>query len=168
MTNSHQKNSMNFLKKSGIRRPLAVLRTLQQNGSSREKNRTTINMARFMLKSKSMLRNFGPKLFHVQFICLIVLLQGMSKVKHLKKHGAKSKLDDRSVKHILIGYDANSKGYKLYSPNNEKMIDKEEATYDFLPYFEEGDQEVVIQSEFSTPPLSPTSSIHEASYFKGS
>ncbi|RDX71967.1 hypothetical protein CR513_48614, partial [Mucuna pruriens] len=100
---------------------------------------------------------------------------------HVPNQG-RSKLD-RSVKHVFIGYDANSKGYKLYNPNNGKMIvsrdvefdeeeawnwEKEEDTYDFLPYFEEGDQEVVVPNEFSTPPLSPTPSIHEASSSKGS
>ena len=33
-----------------------------------------------------------------------------------------SKIDDKSKKYILIGYDANSKGYKLYNPNTRKTI----------------------------------------------
>ena len=65
----------------------------------------------------------------------------------------RSKLDDRSVKHVFIGYDQNSKGYKLYNPSNGKIMvsrdvefdeeaiwdweTNEESTYDFLPYFEE-------------------------------
>ncbi|RDX99340.1 hypothetical protein CR513_17617, partial [Mucuna pruriens] len=89
----------------------------------------------------------------------------------------RSKLDDRSVKHVFIGYDANSKGYKLYNRNNGKMINlmkkrhgirRKEDTYDFLPYFEEGHQEVIVPNEFSTPPPSQTPSIHEALSSKGS
>ncbi|RDX94893.1 hypothetical protein CR513_22657, partial [Mucuna pruriens] len=114
------------------------------------------------------------------------------KVNHLRVFGSiayahmsnqgRSKLDDRSVKYLFIGYDAHSKGYKLYNPNNEKMIvsrdieldeeetcnwEKEEETYDFLPYFE-GDQEVVVPNKFSTPPLPPTPSIHEVLSSEGS
>lgn len=31
------------------------------------------------------------------------------------------KFDDQSVKHVYISYDANSKGYKLYNPSNDKI-----------------------------------------------
>ena len=34
----------------------------------------------------------------------------------------KAKLDDKSDKFVFIGYDSNSKGYKLYNPSNEKTI----------------------------------------------
>ncbi|RDX82228.1 hypothetical protein CR513_37009, partial [Mucuna pruriens] len=164
-------------------------------------------MARCMLKAKSM-----PKEFWVEVVSCAVYLSNHSntrnvkgqtrqeawsevkpKVNHLRVFGSiayahvlnqgRSKLDDRSVKHVFIGYDANSKDYKLYNPNNGKMIvsrdvefdeeeawnwEKEEVTYDFLPYFEEGDQEVVVPNEFTTPPPSPTPSIHEASSSEGS
>ena len=33
-----------------------------------------------------------------------------------------SKLDDKSGKYIFISYDLNSIGYKLYNPNNGKII----------------------------------------------
>ncbi|RDX95429.1 hypothetical protein CR513_22046, partial [Mucuna pruriens] len=112
------------------------------------------------------------------------------KVDHLRVFGCiayahvpnqgRSKIDDKSVKHVFIGYDANSKGYKLYNPNNGKMIiskdvefneeeawnwEKEEDTCDFLSYFKEGDQEVVAPK---TPPPLQTLSIDEASSSEGS
>ena len=34
----------------------------------------------------------------------------------------RSKLDDRSVKYVFIGYDSNSKGHKLYNPSNGKVV----------------------------------------------
>lgn len=34
----------------------------------------------------------------------------------------KTKCDDESEKFIFIGYETNSKGYKLYNLNNEKII----------------------------------------------
>ncbi|RDX96472.1 hypothetical protein CR513_20870, partial [Mucuna pruriens] len=149
-------------------------------GLVERKDRTILNMARCMLKVKSM-----PKKFWAKVSSCVVYLSNRSlirnsgvkpKVDHLRVFGSiiyahvpnqgRSKLYDRSVKHVFIGYDENSKGYKLYNPNNGKMI-KEKDTYYFLPYFEEGDQEVVVPNEFSTPPLSPSHSIHETSSSKG-
>ncbi|RZB60363.1 Chlorophyll synthase, chloroplastic [Glycine soja] len=87
------------------------------------------------------------------------------------------KLDDRSEKHVFIGYDASSKGYKLYNPNNGKTIvsrdvefyeegtwnwEEKEDTYDFFPYFEEIDEEALTPND-STPALLPTPSTNEAS-----
>ena len=42
----------------------------------------------------------------------------------------KSKLDDKSQKYIFIGYDANSKGYKLYNPNIGKTIISRDVIFD--------------------------------------
>ncbi|KAL5159409.1 Retrovirus-related Pol polyprotein from transposon TNT 1-94 [Glycine soja] len=72
---------------------------------------------------------------------------------HVSNKG-RSKLDDKSVKHVFIGYDASSKGYKLYNSSNGKIVVK-------------NDEEVATPNEFSTPPPSPTHSIHEASSSKG-
>ena len=33
-----------------------------------------------------------------------------------------NKLDDKSLKYIFIGFDVNSKGYKLYNPNIRKTM----------------------------------------------
>ncbi|RDY04652.1 hypothetical protein CR513_11616, partial [Mucuna pruriens] len=123
-----------------------VPRTPQQNEVVERKNRTILNMARCMLKAKSM-----PKEFWAEVVSCVVYLSNRSptrnvkgqtpqeawsgvkpKVDHFRVFGSiayahvpnqgRSKLDDRSVKHVFIGYDANSKGYKLYNPNNGKMI----------------------------------------------
>ncbi|KAM1312868.1 hypothetical protein ACFX2F_016974 [Malus domestica] len=39
-------------------------------------------------------------------------------------------LDDKSEKFIFIGYDTNSKGYKLYNPNNGKTVISRDLTID--------------------------------------
>ncbi|GJT59267.1 retrovirus-related pol polyprotein from transposon TNT 1-94 [Tanacetum coccineum] len=65
----------------------------------------------------------------------------------------RSKLDDRSKKHVFVGYDKQSKGYKLYNPVTRKVVmsrdvefDEEESwdwsieeneRYDFLPMIDE-------------------------------
>ena len=72
-------------------------------------------------------------------------------------HQGRAKLDDRSVKYVFVGYDAISKGYKLYNPSNNKVVvssevefgeeaswnweTPEEKTYNFLPYFEDEEEE---------------------------
>ncbi|RDX82225.1 hypothetical protein CR513_37010, partial [Mucuna pruriens] len=107
-----------FCKKNGIRRPLTVPRTPQQNGVVERKNRTILNMTRYMLKAKSM-----PKKFWAKAVSFAVYLSNRSPTRNVKIFGSiayahvpnqgRSKLDDRSVKHVFIGYDANSKGYKF-------------------------------------------------------
>ena len=149
-------------------------------------------MARSMLKAKNM-----PKEFWAEAVACAVYLSNRSptrnvkgqtpqeawsgvkpKVDHLRVFGSiayahvpdqgRSKLDDRSVKQVFVGYDANSKGYKLYNPSSGKVMvsrdvefDEEEAwnwekeyedTYNFFPYYEEEDQ---APNELSTPPPSP-------------
>ncbi|PKU59391.1 Retrovirus-related Pol polyprotein from transposon TNT 1-94 [Dendrobium catenatum] len=42
----------------------------------------------------------------------------------------RSKLDDKSEKFIFIGYDNNSKGYKLYNPNIGKTIISRDVIFD--------------------------------------
>ena len=52
-----------FCETNGIRRPLTVPRSPQQNGVAERKNRTVLDMARSMLKSKKMCqKSFGLKL----------------------------------------------------------------------------------------------------------
>ena len=51
-------NSKNFVKQMGFCRPLNVLRSPQQNGVAEIKKRSILNMARSMLKSKKMPKEF--------------------------------------------------------------------------------------------------------------
>ena len=130
-------------------------------------------MTRCMLKAKSI-----PKEFWAKAISCAVYLSNCSPTKNVKSqtpqeawsgvkprvyhlnvyrsianahvlNQGRSKLDDRSVKHVFI--DESSKGYKLYNPSNGKIFvsidvefdeedtlnwEKEEDNYDFFPYFE--------------------------------
>ena len=150
-------------------------------------------MARCMLKAKNM-----PKEFWAETISCAIYLSNRSptrsvkdktpqetwsgrkpNVDHLRVFGSiayahvpqqeRSKLDDRSVKHVFVGYDSNSKGYKLYNPSNGKVVvsrdvefdeeamwnweAREEEVYDFFPYF---DQETMVPIQETTPSSSPT------------
>ncbi|KAE8697001.1 hypothetical protein F3Y22_tig00110637pilonHSYRG00668 [Hibiscus syriacus] len=148
--------------------------------SDRErKNRTIFDMARSMLKSKKI-----PKEFWAEAVACAVYLTNRSptrsvwgktlqeawsgrkpSISHLRTFGSiahvhvpderRTKLDDKSESFIFIGYDANSKGYKLYNPNNKKFVISRDV-------FEEDEQTMreqldESQQELATPPTSPTS-----------
>nr|XP_009767698.1 PREDICTED: uncharacterized protein LOC104218811 [Nicotiana sylvestris] len=63
-----------------------------------------------------------------------------SSVKHLRifgsiayahmPHQGRAKLDDRSVKHVFVGYDTSSKGYKLYNPSSGKVVVSRDVEFD--------------------------------------
>ncbi|KAH9672319.1 hypothetical protein KPL70_017676 [Citrus sinensis] len=195
------KEFLEFCEVNGIRRPLIVPRSPQQNGVAERKNRTILDMARSMLKSKRL-----PKEFWVETIACAVYLSNRSPTRsvwgktpqeawsgkkpditHLRVFGSiayihvpdesRAKLDDKSEKFIFIGYDNNSKGYKLYNPNNGKIVIIRDVVFDeegewdfgsgvddfnFFP-IEEDDhtqiKQVEEQQEPTIPPISPASTI---------
>lgn len=140
---------------------MTVPRTPQQNGVVERKNRTIRNMARTMLKSQCM-----PKEFWAEAVACAVYLSNRSptrslekitpqeawsgwkpSVKHLKVFGSigyvhvpeqeRTKLDDRSKKMVFIGYAENCKGYKCFDPVTKKVVVsrdvefEEEASWDW-------------------------------------
>ncbi|KAH9751752.1 hypothetical protein KPL71_014419 [Citrus sinensis] len=53
-----------------------------------------------------------------------------SKVLVKGKDKSRAKLDEKSEKFIFIGYDNNSKGYKLYNPNIGKIVISRDVVFD--------------------------------------
>ena len=125
--------------------------TPQHNGVAERKNRTIMDMARIMLKAKGM-----PNHVWVEAVTCAVYLINRSptgsvpnttpieawsgikpNVQHLKVFGsityahvpktARSKLDDKAVKTIFIGY--KNGGYKLYNPMTKKVIISHDVTF---------------------------------------
>ena len=196
------KEFLEFCEANGIRRPLTVPRSPQQNGVAERKNRTILDMARSMLKSKRL-----PKEFWAEAVACAVYLSNRSPTRsvwgktpqeawsgrkpgitHLRVFGSiahvhvpdesRAKLDDKSEKFIFIGYDNNSKGYKLYNPNNGKIVIIRDVVFDeegewdfgsgvddfnFFP-IEEDDhtqiKQVEEQQEPATPLISPASNTY--------
>ncbi|KAA0048679.1 copia-type polyprotein [Cucumis melo var. makuwa] len=79
----------------------------------------------------------------------------------------RSKLDDKSEKYVFVGYNASSKGYKLYNPVTKKTIisrdvvfDEEESwnwndepeDYKFLLFPDDHDE----PSDIASPSIVPT------------
>ncbi|GJW77232.1 retrovirus-related pol polyprotein from transposon TNT 1-94 [Tanacetum coccineum] len=121
-------------------------------------------MVRSMLKSKKM-----PKGFWAEVVdCAVYLLNscpskslenktpqeawnGMKPtISHLRIFGSiayfhvpsqrRFKLDDRSEKHVFVGYDKQSKGYKLYNPITRKVVVSRDVEFD-----EEGSWDLSIE-----------------------
>nr|KYP40501.1 Retrovirus-related Pol polyprotein from transposon TNT 1-94 [Cajanus cajan] len=159
-------------------------------------------MARSMLKSKKL-----PKEFWAEAVACAVYLTNRSPtrsvsgktpqeawsgrkpgISHLRVFGSiahvhvpdekRSKLNDKSEKYIFIGYDANSKGYKLYNPDSKKTIISQNVMFDeegewdwstncedhtFFPCAEEDDveQQQQPQETPTTPPTSPNTTLQD-------
>ena len=146
----------------GIRQPLTMLRSPppppppppQKKGVAERKNRTILDMARSMLRSKRLIKELWSKA-----VACAVYISNRSPTRNMlektpqeawsgRKHGIshlrvfvsiayvhipneqKSKLDDKSQKYIFIGCDENSKGYKLYNPTTRKTIISRDIIFD--------------------------------------
>lgn len=143
-----------YCETNGLHRPLTLPYSPQQNGVAERKNRTILNMARSMLKSKKM-----PKEFWAEAVdCAVYLLNRSPTrsvrdktpieawngrkpgISHLRVFGSvayahvpdqkRTKLDDKSEKLIFVGYDSSSKGYKLYNPQTRKVISSRDVVFD--------------------------------------
>lgn len=86
------KEFQEFCEANGICRPLTVPISPQQNSIVERKNRTILNIAWSMLKSKNLPKEFGLKQWLVQSTCPIDLQQEVFKERHRKRHGVEESL----------------------------------------------------------------------------
>ncbi|GKA14724.1 retrovirus-related pol polyprotein from transposon TNT 1-94 [Tanacetum coccineum] len=123
-----------FCEYNGIQRFLTAPYSPQQNGVVERKNRTILNMVNHS--------QYGPK--HVENLDNKTPQEAWNRVKptvsHLRIFGSiayvhvpsqrRSKLDNRSEKHVFVGYDKQSKGYKLYNPVTKKVVVSRDVEFD--------------------------------------
>ncbi|KAJ4820349.1 polyprotein [Rhynchospora pubera] len=143
-----------FCEKEGVLQQLTTPYTPEQNGVAERKNRTVVELARSMLKSKNL-----PNLFWAEAVATAVYLLNLSPTKavmnrtpyeawferkpivsHLRIFGcvaytlvnshSRKKLDAKSEKCIFIGYCIQSKGYRLYNPETQKIIISRNVMFD--------------------------------------
>ena len=134
-----------FCKERGIQRQLTIAHTPQQNGVAERKNRSIVEMARSMLKGKGLPNSFWAEAVNTAvYILNCSATKGVSKmtpqqaysgkkpsVAHFKVFGSecfmhvpdaeRRKLDPKSRKCIFLGYDMESKAYRLYDPEAKKV-----------------------------------------------
>lgn len=135
-----------YCKQNGIMQQFTIPHTPQQNGVAERKNRTLVECARSMVKSKGLSNSFGAEAINTT-----VYLKNRSptkylehktpfeafygfkpKVSHLRIFGCKAfahipkedrrKLDAKAIKCIFIGYCTDQKAYKMYDPSSHKVF----------------------------------------------
>jgi hypothetical protein len=141
-------NSIEFKEycdKHGIKHFTTAQYTPQQNGVVERRNRTVVEMARCLLKSKGLPAEFwGEAVSTAVYLlnrALTKSLQGRTpyeawynkkpKVHHLRTFGIVvyvknigpgiSKLTDRSTKMVFVGYENGTKAYRVYDPAAKKL-----------------------------------------------
>ncbi|MCO5581491.1 hypothetical protein L7F22_035376 [Adiantum nelumboides] len=127
--------------------------TPQQNGVAERKNRSLMEMARCMLKAKSLPHKLWMEAVacaaHVLNRCPTRALKTITpyeswyekkpSVSYLRvfgclayahiPHQLRGKLDDKTVKCIFVGYSSGSKGYRLYNPATNKIFESRDVIF---------------------------------------
>ncbi|MCO5578113.1 hypothetical protein L7F22_031951 [Adiantum nelumboides] len=142
-----------FLGKKGIKHQCTMPYTPQQNGVAERKNRSLMEMARCMLKAKSLPHKLWMEAVacatHVLNRCPTRALKTITPyeswydrkplVSYLCVFGClayahipqqlRGKLDDKAVKCIFVGYSSGSKGYRLYNPATNKIFESRDVIF---------------------------------------
>lgn len=135
-----------YLKKAGIRRRLTAPYTPQQNGIAERKNRTLVEMARCMMHQAGSPPSFWAEAVntanYIRNRCPTTALNGQipftlwkgkkptviymhvfgSKAYYKDKGKPKRKFESRSQLGIFVGYDIQSKAYRIHDPATRKII----------------------------------------------
>ena len=135
-----------FCSANGIARQLTVAYTPQQNGVAERKNRTIMNIVRNMLSNKQIPKEFWPEA--VNWAIHVLNRSPTSAVRELTPEDARSgnkpvvdyfrvfgcvahvhipncqrsKLDEWSMRCVLLGVSDESKAYRLYNPITKKIV----------------------------------------------
>ena len=154
----------NYLFDEGIVHQSTCVDTPQQNGIAERKNRHLLEVARSLMFSSNVPKNFwGEAVLTVAFLINRVpskilnyftpskILQkfypqdrlltdisprifGCTIFIHVYSHN-RSKLDPKSIKGIFIGYSPNKKGYKCYCPSTKRIYHTMDVTFFENQYF---------------------------------
>lgn len=148
------KEFSNYCSQKGIRRQLTARYTPQQNGVAERKNRTIVEMARSMLKAKSL-----PNTFWAEAVATAVYTLNKSptkanpnktpyeawhnrkpEIRHFRVFGClayslipsqhREKFDEKGEKYIFIGYSDESKAYRLINPKTNELIISRDVHFD--------------------------------------
>jgi len=144
-----------FLKSEGITHQTTTRYTPQQNGAAERLNRTLVEKVRAMLHDSNLpydlwaelwqtanyLRNFSPTMvLNAQKITPYEALLGKRpNVGHLRAIGCVAyvqvpkqlrwKLQPTSLKTVLVGYGENSRCYRLWDPENKKILESRDVVF---------------------------------------
>ncbi|KAG8496293.1 hypothetical protein CXB51_009141 [Gossypium anomalum] len=139
---------------AGIYHQLTTVYTPQQNGVCERKNRTVMNIARCLLFQSKLPNSFWAEAVNSSVYLLNRLPTHAVKdktpfeawyglkpsVSHLKVFGCVcyvvvpaergTKLEERSVPCIFVGYSSDKKGYRVYDPSTRKILVSRDIRFD--------------------------------------
>ncbi|KAG8475264.1 hypothetical protein CXB51_032125 [Gossypium anomalum] len=144
-------SAFKLCKSEGIVRHLTVRHTPQQNGVAERMNRTIMEKVRCMLSNANL-----PKSFWAEAASTACFLINRSPSVAIEKktpqevwsgnpanysdlkifgcpayaHVNNGKLEPRSIKCVFLGYKAGVKGYKLWCPENRKVVISRDVVFD--------------------------------------
>ena len=130
-----------YCENEGIKRLLTAPFSPQQNGVVERRNRTVVEMARCMLKSKEMPAKFWGEAIKTAVYILNrsptkgvangtpyqAMFEKIPKVHHFKIFGC---LADRSVKTIMLGYEDGTKAYRLLDPQKNRIMVSRDVVFE--------------------------------------
>ncbi|KAL3691463.1 hypothetical protein R1sor_005114 [Riccia sorocarpa] len=143
-----------YLEKAGIRRQLTVAYSPAQNGIAERKNRTLLDRSRSMaaecdvpdflwaevLTTANYLVNLSPTRANSGITPHEKFSGEKPDLEHLRSFGCRAfvllgkhkrhKLEPKSIPCIMLGYDLESKGYRLYNPTVRKVIIARNVRFD--------------------------------------
>lgn len=133
-----------FLRKEGIQHQLTVVYTPQQNGVAERKNRFLTETAKCMLLDANLDNRFwGEAILTATYLQNRMISRSINKtpvelftgekpnISHIRVFGSKvyslipkqkrRKWDDKAEEGVLVGYDGNTKGYRILDPNTNRI-----------------------------------------------
>ncbi|KAK4398323.1 Retrovirus-related Pol polyprotein from transposon TNT 1-94 [Sesamum angolense] len=143
-----------FCEEEGIEHQTTVSYNPQQNGVSERKNRTVMEMARSMLQEKHLPKAFWAEAVYTAVYllnrCPTKAVQNMTPIeawsgkkpsaKHLRVFGSicyvhiptekRHKLEEKDREGIFLGYNTQSKGYRIYNLKTKKLIISRDVEFD--------------------------------------
>ena len=165
------KEFQSYCKESGIRMEFTVPYTSPQNGVAERTNRTLMNMARTMLIGSSMEKQYwGEAVVTSAFIknrLASRVLQWKSpfelwygrapNMENLKVFGSiayaripsenRRKLDERSKKVIMLGYDLTAKNYRLKDYEQNEIIRSRDVNFLENQFVENQEQDIEVSEQ---------------------
>ncbi|UYV61341.1 hypothetical protein LAZ67_1004473 [Cordylochernes scorpioides] len=144
----------NKLQKLGIKHERTNVYSLQMNGVAERVNRTLLDMARACLHSANLPQRFWAEAVntaaYIKNKCYNsalkdkvpdgLWLERNPSVRHLKAFGClayshiprerRRKLDHRACRCILVGYSTQTRGYRLWCPESQKVIETKHVRFD--------------------------------------
>ncbi|GKV35980.1 hypothetical protein SLEP1_g44167 [Rubroshorea leprosula] len=122
------KEFRDYCSKYGMRHEKTVLGTPQHNGVAERMNRTIVEKVRCMLRMATL-----PKPFWGEAINTVVYLINRSPSVPLNfeipEKEQRSKLDDKTIPCIFVGYGDEEFGYRLWDPEKKKIVKSRDVVF---------------------------------------